>query len=70
MKKIILATLAVGLLIAGANAADAMGHRGHGHRGHGHSHNDPFYGLQRCHTNYGWHNGHYVTTRICKTASW
>ena len=69
MKKIMSVALAAGLLIAGASTADAKGHRGHGHRGHGHSRNNPFYGLQRCKTHHGLHNGRYVTTRICKTVT-
>ena len=83
MNKIILVAMATGLLIAGESSADAKGHRGHrghgghhggfhhgfggGHHGHGRG---PFYGLPRCATHYGWHNGHYVTARICKTTTW
>ena len=71
MKNIILATLAAGLMIVGASTAEAKVHHGHrGHGGHHGGHHNPFYGLPRCNTHYGWHNGHYVTTRICKTVTW
>ena len=77
MKNIILATLAAGLLIAGANTADAKGHHGHhggGHRGgfsgghHGDRHG--FRRFPHCQTRYGWRNGHYATARFCKTSFW
>ena len=72
MKTIILAALAVGLLIAGANVADAKGHKGHhGHHGgirgsHGHSYRTSALGFHPCATQSGLLNGHQRTTRSCR----
>ena len=62
MKNIILAALAAGLLIAGANTADAK--RG---SGHGHSHRAATFGLSRCHKHYNWRHWNYVKTRVCNS---
>ena len=72
MKTIILAVLAAGLLIAGANVADAKGHKGHhGHHGgirgsHGHSYRMSSLVFHPCATQSGWLNGHQMVTRSCR----
>ncbi len=69
MRNIILAVLASVLLVGGAMSADARGHRGGGHPGGGHHGGRHwFHRFPRCHIAHGWHNGHYVTTRLCKTS--
>ncbi len=74
MRNIILASLAAGLIIAGASTAEAKSHHGHvGHGGHrggfsgGHhgGHHNPFSKLRRCGAHYGWHTGHYRSAYVC-----
>ena len=53
MKKILFAAFAVALMLAGASAAEAHGHKGHHHGHHGHHHHAHMH-----HT--GFHRGHNV----------
>ncbi len=60
MKKIILAVLAVGLMIAGASTADAKGR--HGHRGHHgvHGHHEHHGGHEHAWRHFNHGHGHHM----------